>query len=85
LHEYLKQATTGQLTSRMDSAELAQLRANLAQSQKSTQSTIVAAAVLLGGAILTGLETGPWKVWGLSSIGLVFLLTGAWLLFRQRK
>jgi ubiquinone biosynthesis protein len=85
LHEYLKQATTGQLTSRMDSAELAQLRANLEQSQKSMQSAIIAAAVLLGGAVLTGLEAGPWKVWGLSVIGLVFLLTGAWLLFRQRK
>ena len=85
LHDYLKQATTGQLTSRMDSAELGQLRANLEQSQKSTQSTIVGAAVLLGGAILTGLETGPWRFLGLSTIGLVFLLTGAWLLFRLRK
>jgi ubiquinone biosynthesis protein len=85
LHDYLKQATTGQLTSRMDSAELAQLRANLEQSQRRTQGTIVAAAVLLGGAILTGLETGPWRFLGLSTIGLVFLLTGAWLLFRLRK
>jgi len=41
--------------------------------------------VLLGGAILTGLETGPWRFLGLSTIGLVFLLTGAWLLFRLRK
>ena len=85
LHDYLKQATTGQLTSRMDSAELGQLRANLEQSQRRTQGTIVAAAVLLGGAILTGLETGPWRFLGLSTMGLVFLLTGAWLLFRLRK
>ncbi|MSQ98790.1 MAG: ubiquinone biosynthesis regulatory protein kinase UbiB [Xanthomonadales bacterium] len=85
LHDYLKQATTGQLTSRMDSAELGQLRANLKQSQRRTQGTIVAAVVLLGGTILTGLETGPWRFLGLSTIGLVFLLTGAWLLFRLRK
>ena len=85
LHDYLKQATTGQLTSRMDSAELGQLRANLEQSQRRTQGTIVAAAVLLGGAILTGLETGPWRFLGLSTIGLAFLLSGAWLLFRLRK
>jgi ubiquinone biosynthesis protein len=84
LHEYLKQATTGQLTSRMDSVELAQLRANLEQSQQRMHSTIVAVAVLLGGTILTGLESGPWKVWGVSTIGLAFLLTGAWLLLRRR-
>jgi ubiquinone biosynthesis protein len=85
LHDYLKQATTGQLTSRMDSAELAQLRANLQQSHQQTRSTIVAATVLLGGTILTGLEAGPWKIWGLSTIGLLFLLTGAWLLVRRHK
>jgi hypothetical protein len=45
----------------------------------------VAATVLLGGTILTGLEAGPWKIWGLSTIGLLFLLTGAWLLVRRHK
>jgi len=85
LHDYLKQATAGQLTSRMDLAELGQLRVNLEQSQRRIQGTMVAAAVLLGGAILTGLETGPWRFLGLSTIGLVFLLTGAWLLFRPGK
>ncbi len=85
LHDYLRQATTGQLTSRMDSAELGLLRANLEQSQRKTQGTFVAAAVLLGGSILTGLEAGPWRFLGLSTIGLAFLLTGAGLLLRQRK
>lgn len=85
LHEYLKQATTGQLTSRTSSEDLARLRTDLEQSRLKTHKAIIGSAVLISGAVLTALEAGPWQWFGLSTIGLVGLLAGIWLLIRSRS
>ena len=36
----------------------------------------------IGRALMSALETGPWFVWGASSLGLLSLAAGAWLLVR---
>ena len=84
LHDYLKQATTGQLASRIASDDLAQLRADLNRSRQRTQRTLSGAAVLFSGALLMGMEIGPWQWLGLSTLGLVVFVLGAWMLLRVK-
>jgi len=84
LHDYLKQATTGQLTSRLASSDLAQLRRDLSRSRHCTRRTLAGSAVLLSGAVLTGLEAGPWQWFGMSAIGLAVAFVGGWILIRAR-
>jgi len=84
LHEYLKQATTGQLGSRIASDDLVRLRQDLEKSRRQGHSAIAGAGVLLSGAVLTGLDAGPWEWFGCSALGLVTLAIGAWLLLRSR-
>ena len=85
LHEYLKQATTGQLGSRIASEDLARLRKDLENSRRQSHAAIAGAAVLLSGAVLTGLDAGPWQWFGYSALGLCMLVLGAWLLLRARR
>ena len=85
LHDYLQQATTGQLKSRIASEDLVRMRAELEHSHGKVQGALAGSAVLLSGALLTGLEAGPWKWFGFSTIGLVALLLGAWMLLRNRR
>ncbi|MGH6631340.1 MAG: hypothetical protein ACREB3_16560, partial [Burkholderiales bacterium] len=84
LHDYLKLATTGQLRSHINSEELARIRADLEHSRGTTQRTLIGAAVLISGAVLTGLDAGPWTWMGFSTIGIVTLLLGASMLLRSR-
>lgn len=84
LHDYLKQATTGQLTSRLASTDLAQLRTDLDRSHQRTQKIIAAAAVLFSGAILMGFNAGHWQWFGLSTPGLLVFVLGGWMLLRAR-
>jgi ubiquinone biosynthesis protein len=85
LHDYLKQATEGNLTTRIDSQDLARLQANQEDSDRRTLRAISGGALLVTSALLTGLEVGPWYLGGLSATGLVSGLLGAWLLFRAHK
>jgi len=84
VHDYLKQATTGQLTSRLASSDLARLRMDLSNARRRTQRIITGSAVLLSGAVLTGLEAGPWQWFGLSTIGLLAAILGGWMLLRLK-
>jgi ubiquinone biosynthesis protein len=84
VHDYLKQATTGQLTSRLASADLARLRLDLSNARRRTQRNIAGSAVLVSGAVLIGLEAGPWQWFGLSAIGLLAAILGAWTLLRAK-
>jgi len=84
LHDYLRQATTGELTSRMASADLSRLRTDLNQSRRRTHDTISGAAILLSGAVLIGMEAGPWQWFGVSTVGLLAVVLGSWILLRSR-
>jgi len=85
LHDYLKQATEGNLITRIDSQDLARLQANQEDSDRRTLRAISGGALLVTGALLTGLDVGPWFLRGLSVTGLVSGLLGAWLLLRAHK
>ena len=50
-----------------------------------TFRAISGAAFLVTGAILTGLEVGPWFLNDFSIPGLASMLIGAWLLIRTHK
>jgi len=85
LHDYLKQATEGNLITRIDSQDLARLQANQQESDRRTLRAISGGALLVTSALLTGLEVGPWFLGDLSVTGLVSGLLGAWLLLRAHK
>jgi ubiquinone biosynthesis protein len=85
LHDYLKQATEGNLITRIDSQDLARLQAGQEDTSRRTLRAISGGALLIAGALLTGLNVGPWHVRDLSVSGLVAGLLGAWLLLKAHR
>ncbi len=85
LHTYLKQATEGNLVTRIDSQDLARLQAGQEDSSRRTLRAISGAGLVISGALLTGLDVGPWHLQGLSVAGLISGLLGAWLLLWAHK
>lgn len=85
LHDYLTQATTGRLVSRLASDELARLRAETERSRHRIARAISGSGLLLTGALLLGLDAGPWQWFGPSLLAVITLLAGAWLLFRATR
>ena len=85
LHDYLKQATSGKLVTRIDPQDLAELRQSDRRSRRIVARTVAGSAVFLGGVLLTVFETGPWFLRGFSVPGLVLLVTGAWLMLRSGR
>jgi len=84
LHDYLKQATSGQMTSRLASSDLVQLRRDLKLERRQTRRAAAGSAILLSGAVLIGLDAGPWQWLGMSTIGLLAAVLGGWLLIRPQ-
>jgi ubiquinone biosynthesis protein len=82
LHDYLKQATEGNLVTRIDSQDLAKLQAGQEDAKTRYLRATSGAALLVTGALLTGAEVGPWFLGGYSTLGLVSGLLGAILLLR---
>ena len=82
LHDYLKQATEGTLSTRIDLRDLEALRRSDSNSSRTTARAISGGALFFSGALMTALETGPWYLFGASSLGLLGLVMGAWLMVR---
>ncbi|MGD8579953.1 MAG: AarF/UbiB family protein, partial [Lysobacterales bacterium] len=82
LHDYLKQATDGRLVTRIDSRDLDRLRSEEATANRRNLRATSGGALFFSGAVLTGLEVGPWFVSGVSVAGLVCLAIGGFLLLR---
>jgi ubiquinone biosynthesis protein len=85
LHDYLKQATEGTLTTRIDPHDLAALRKSDSDNSRTTARAVSGGALFFSGALLTALETGPWYLWGFSTPGLLAMVIGAWLMVRSGK
>jgi ubiquinone biosynthesis protein len=85
LYEYLKLATDGKLLTKIDPRDLEQLRKDESQANRSKLRATSGSALFFGGAVMTGLETGPWYLYGLSAPGLLSLLIGGWLLLRAHR
>jgi ubiquinone biosynthesis protein len=82
LHDYLQQATSGRLTSRLDSSDLANLRKEIEASHRSTLRVMAGAALAVTGALLSGLEEMPSRWLDHYYLGLVALVAGVWILLR---
>jgi ubiquinone biosynthesis protein len=85
LHDYLKQATEGKLVTRIDSRDLEQLRREERDSSRRTLRGSTGGALFFSGAVLTGLEVGPWFISNLSAAGLAAMATGAVFLIRAHR
>jgi ubiquinone biosynthesis protein len=83
-HEFLEQATTGQLQVEWTSAELARLREELHTANRRRYATTTGTGLLLAAAIVYGLDGhapalilgAPWLSWLLGAAGIVLLLAG---------
>ncbi len=84
IHKYLSQATRGQLATRLESQELTRLREDIRSANRTTRQAIAAAVFGLSGALLIGLEAGPWHVFGLSALGLASVAAGLGIAGRIR-
>jgi ubiquinone biosynthesis protein len=85
VRDYLVKATRGELQTRIASEDLAALRAEHESSHRRTLSVLSAGAIGISGALLTGLETGPWFVWELSAPGLALMGVAGILLVRAAR
>jgi ubiquinone biosynthesis protein len=85
LHDYLKQATSGKLVTRIDPADLAELRRSDRQGRRIVARAVTGGALFLGGVLLTVSETGPWFLRDLSVPGLLLIVTGGWLMLRAPR
>src|SRR5690606_28697410 len=85
LYETLERTHDGELAVQSKSAELARLRAQLAENQRRHHATFAGATLVLAAAILWGLGEPAAQNLGFAAIsGLVLAVLGAWLLWRGR-
>lgn len=82
LHEYLQQATSGKLTSKLASSDLTSLRQEIEVSHRRTMRIIVGASLMLTGALLLGLEELPPQWLDPFHLGMAALIPGVWVLLR---
>ncbi|MEJ8567249.1 ubiquinone biosynthesis regulatory protein kinase UbiB [Elongatibacter sediminis] len=85
LHDYLQQATTGRLSNRIDSAELTRLNAGIERSRRRTVGALSGSALVITGALLLGLDAGPWQWFGESALAIIALVAGGWLILRANR
>ena len=85
LHDYLKQATEGTLSTRIDQRDLEALRKSDGSSSRTTARAISGGALFFSGSLMTALEAGPWHLFGVSTLGLLGIVAGAWLMIRANK
>ena len=85
LYDYLKQATEGKLITRLDAREMELHHAQQRDSNRRILKAISGASLFFSGAILLGFEVGPWFVLETSSLGLLSMVTGAWLMVRANN
>ncbi len=83
IRDYLRRAAQGELRTHITSEDLAQLRAEHASAHRRTLGVLTGGAVAIAGALLTGLQTGPWFVAGLSAPGLGLLTLATIILLRS--
>jgi len=59
IYEYLKMAGSGQIRTRIDSGDLAELAGQLGRHNRRLPSAIIAAGLLVAGSVLAGYQVGP--------------------------
>ncbi|HKX54772.1 MAG TPA: AarF/UbiB family protein, partial [Xanthomonadales bacterium] len=82
LHDYLQQATSGRLVSRLDSSDLSNLRKEIEISHRHTMRVVIGAALSLTGALILTAEEMPLRWLDPYYLGLAVLIPGVWILLR---
>ncbi len=82
LHDYLQQATSGRLTTKLESNDLASLRKEIEASHRSTLRVMAGAALAVTGALLSGFEEMPSRWLDHYYLGIAALAAGVWILLR---
>jgi len=85
LYDYLKQATEGNLVSRVDPRDLARFRAGESASTRRKIQAISGSSLFFSGALLIGFEIGPWYLFDASVPGLIAMVWGAWHLIKAHR
>ena len=85
VYDYLKLATEGKLVTRLDTREVERHHAEQRDSNRRILKAISGASLFFSGAILLGFETGPWFVFKASTLGLLSMVAGAWLMVRANS
>jgi ubiquinone biosynthesis protein len=85
VYDYLKLATEGKLVTRLDTGEMERHHAEQRDSNRRILKAISGASLFFSGAILLGFEAGPWFVFKASTLGLLSMVMGAWLMVRANS
>lgn len=85
IHEFLRQATSGQLRTRLESADLDAIRRIQEQGERTRWRRATGGTLFVSGALLFGLQAGPWLMSAWSIPGMLFMAIGALLLWRGRS
>jgi ubiquinone biosynthesis protein len=85
VYDYLKLATEGKLVTRLDTGEMERHHAEQRDSNRRILKAISGASLFFSGAILLGFEAGPWFVFKASTLGLLSMVMGAWLMIRANS
>jgi len=83
IHDFLEKANSGKINSAPPPATELE-RHEQARARKQLLRAIAGGSLCISGALLVGLETGPWFAWGYSATGLLLLAAGLWEIFRSR-
>ncbi len=70
IHDYLRLAVGGELRTRVDSAELQRLKQSYEFESRKNRKYMLTIALAVVASLLLALETGPWRLAGLSTLGI---------------
>ena len=82
IHDFLEKANSGQLLARTSSEDAARARREQKAANRKMLQVLAGGSLSIPGAILVGLETGPWFLAGYSTVGLLLLAAGGGLILR---
>ncbi|HKJ18574.1 MAG TPA: ubiquinone biosynthesis regulatory protein kinase UbiB [Xanthomonadales bacterium] len=85
IHEYLRQATTGQLTTKLESRDLDSLRRLNAEGERKRTRRVAGGSFVIAGAMIVASQSGNLSIAGYSAPGLIMMAIGAVLLWRSRS
>ena len=85
VHDFLVKANSGQLLTRTASEDAARSLLEQQVARRKTLQALAGGSLSIPGAILVGMETGPWFLWGYSTVGLILLVLGGWQTFKALK
>jgi ubiquinone biosynthesis protein len=84
VHEFLRQATSGQLTTRLESSDIEAIRRIHAKGEQKRTGRFAGGAFVIAGALIIASQSDALSFAGFSVPGLVMMAAGVLLLWRSR-